>query len=119
MTEKEWSKLCRNIYEKKCILMIGSEFPVECNDRSTTIFELLFDKLAAEVVQFPTLPQNYDKNFEHKDLCQLARDYILYNSNNRLISRSDDKRRCQFMQCNDALPLGAGFCSLYEGTSGY
>lgn len=89
MTEKEWSKLCRNIYEKKCILMIGSEFPVECKERSTSIFELLFEKLSSEILEFPDIPANFDKSFSHKDLCQLARDYILHSGNNRFNSRSD------------------------------
>jgi hypothetical protein len=93
MTEREWSKLCRNIFEKKCILMLGSEFPIELNQANvkteTTLSELLFQKISTEVSDYSRLPVFYDRNFTQKDLCQLARDFIFYSDSNQTKSRED------------------------------
>lgn len=93
MTEREWSKLCRNIFDRKCILMIGSEFQIEMQNTQglspTTFGELLQKRVAEDVLQYPRLPDGYEEQLATKDFCQIARDFIAYGDNSHVQARED------------------------------
>ena len=83
MTESEWSKLCKNIYEKRCVLFIGSEFPVELNREGvvseTTFSQLLSEKLEEIIKSFPPRggkPFIYDSCTDKIELSQIATGYL-------------------------------------------
>jgi hypothetical protein len=82
MTDKVWHKLCENIRDGKCILMLGSEFPVELSEgdrmRETTFNKILFEKIASEIPDTPRKPADYEQTLTLKELAQLARDYTIY-----------------------------------------
>jgi hypothetical protein len=93
MTEREWNKLCRNIFERKCILMIGSEFQIEILEgitkKTTTFNELLIKKISEDILQYRRLPENYGKQIGEKDYCQIVRDFIAYSDNSQVQAREE------------------------------
>lgn len=96
MTDRVWNKLCENIHEGKCILMLGSEFPVEYNKKGrvapTSFNKLLFEKIASDVLEAPRTPQDYEQTLTQKELSQLARDYIIYSDQKLADARNDLKQ---------------------------
>ncbi|HTE24177.1 toll/interleukin-1 receptor domain-containing protein [Flavitalea sp.] len=93
MTEREWNKLCRNIFERKCILMIGSEFQIEIQDgnikKHTTFNELLIKKVSEDILQYRRLPEDYSRQIGEKDFCQIVRDFIAYSDNSHVQAREE------------------------------
>jgi hypothetical protein len=91
MKKEDWDKLCRNIYEKKCILLLGSEFPLELveNKESTTFSKLLSAQLKEEIQSFDRAPQSLLKGLEDREVSQLACDYINYKGADKKLSRED------------------------------
>ncbi len=90
MRKEDWEKLCRNIYEKKCILFLGSEFPLEFpdgqNTTRTSFSKLLSAKIADELNNYPWASRRI-RNIQERELSQLAGDYINYTDVNRSLSR--------------------------------
>lgn len=90
MTDKEWSKLCRNIYEGKCILMLGSEFQLEYKENNTSTAtsysELLSQKIASEIECSGGKKNNTPAQ---RDLSQLARDFLICSGKNPIGARDD------------------------------
>src|ERR1700712_70781 len=91
MRKEDWDKLCRNIYEKKCILLLGYEFPLEltADNVSTSFAKILSAKLKDELQYFDRLPAFVSNNLEERDLSQLACDYINYKGADKKIARFD------------------------------
>jgi len=90
MKKEDWDKLCRNIYEQKCILLLGSEFPIEMieNDQPTTFARLLSEKLKQEIKDFDRIPSSLT-DLESRELSQLACDYINFKQTDKKLSRDD------------------------------
>jgi hypothetical protein len=91
MKQEDWKKLCKHIYEGNCILVLGSEFPIEftCENNSTTFAELLTDKIKEELRSFKRLPEAVVSQLDNKELSQLTVDYLNYKGVDKKISRED------------------------------
>lgn len=91
MREDDWKKLCRNVYEKNCILLLGPEFPIELvsGNKESTISKLLSNKIKEEIRSFDRLPNSLLGQLDYRELAQLAGDYINYKEVDRKISRED------------------------------
>src|SRR5436190_18698302 len=96
MNQHEWEQLCLNIYERKCILFIGAEFPLEIDDpdsgekSETTFAKLLSNKISDEIKDYKqksleefgiadsaaVVEKWFDENISGRELSQLANDYI-------------------------------------------
>ena len=79
MTSNEWIKLCKNIYERRCILFIGSEFPIENRKQDpvveTNFSDLLSEKLKEELSCFQ-IKTIFNDCIERMELSQVATDYL-------------------------------------------
>lgn len=101
MQDKDWEQLCSNIYENKCILFIGSEFPIEIEDgerTETTFSKLLYSKIFEEIKQIKRqeymkdededdeevindrLNRYMQKNHGNRELSELANDFFKKNT---------------------------------------
>lgn len=91
MNEQDWIKLCKNIFEKKCILLIGADFPVEIMEagaeKSTSFSGILSGMIVDELVAVQKrklqqmglsslLPPEAFRMYAKKELAQLATEYI-------------------------------------------
>jgi hypothetical protein len=92
MQDKDWDQLCSNIYENKCILFIGSEFPVEIvgedNTKTESTFsKLLYGKIFEEIREIKRLEYQKDEDEDDEDLVneRLSR-YMQKNHANRELS---------------------------------
>lgn len=91
MKKEDWDKLCRNIYENKCILFLGPEFPIKMisGNEVSTFSKLLADKIKKEIKFFERLPAHITNQLEYRELSQLACDYINYKQLDRKMSREE------------------------------
>ena len=88
---KDGERLCRNIYEGNCIVLLGPEFPLEetGTGSSTSFTQLLAAKLREDVSQFDKLPDSVAEHLEQRDVSQLIFDYINYGDNDKGPNRRD------------------------------
>ena len=91
MRKEDWDKLCRNIYEKECILLLGSEFPLldTTTNPATTFAALLANRLKEELQSFDRVPAFIANHLDERELSQLACDYINYSGPDKKIARFD------------------------------
>jgi hypothetical protein len=91
MKEREWKKLCRNIFEKNCILVLGSQFPLELikENQSTTFEKLLSSKMKEELQTIERLPVDVLNNLDKRELFQLTSDFINFKGVDQKLSRED------------------------------
>lgn len=91
MRKEDWDKLCRNIYEKECILLLGSEFPLldTTNNSPATFSGLLADRLKEELQSFDRVPAFIANHLDERELSQLSCDYINYSGPDKKIARFD------------------------------
>src|SRR6478609_6401839 len=109
MQDKDWEQLCMNIYENKCILFLGSEFPVEVQapdgtKTDTSLSKLLYARIYEEIKELKRqeylkdededdaevinerLARYMQKNHANRELSELANDFFKRNTdkNNNL-----------------------------------
>lgn len=91
MRKDDWDKLCRNIYEGKCILLLGPEFPLldTTTNTQTSFSKLLSNLLKSELGEFDRLPDSIAGHMDDRELSQLACDYINYKGIDKKINRDD------------------------------
>ena len=91
MRKDDWDKLCRNIYEGKCILLLGPEFPLvdTSTNTPTTFSKLSSEFLKEELRQLDRLPAFVADHLDDRELSQLACDYINYKGIDKKINRDD------------------------------
>src|SRR4051812_40747836 len=105
MKEDDWKKLCRNIHERNCILVLGSQFPIERKGEShwTTFAKLLGDRVKRELATIERLPADILAEPNGKDMFRLTSEYLNYKEVDRSLARED--LECLLTEyCDQILP---------------
>jgi hypothetical protein len=92
MKQEDWNKLCHNIFEKKCILLIGQDFPIKLlhnNSDEITCSKLLSNLIIKNLNDNPNISAEKKAAFSQKDMPQLAGDFIKYTKPDKKIARND------------------------------
>jgi hypothetical protein len=91
MKEDDWKKLCRNIHERNCVLVLGSQFPIERKGVKdcTTFGALLADQVKKELVTIERLPADILTQLNSNDMFRLTSEYLNYKEVDRSLARED------------------------------